>query len=268
MGHINSIESDLDIDLESGGNTSEEDGSKDLSLRSEHALYLLNRTWSGSEGFNGDARGGDGLSLYDEVLSSGQISAENVTMSSEELGEEMVNFLQKKWAKEKRRKLNSEKPPKPPRPPGGPSLDAADMKLVKEISELTMMKRQRTARMKALKKVKAEKKKSSLSNVFAMVVTVLFCLVIIFQGLEGLLRFEPHDGNTHASYFFILVMLGTLPKRGKTYKVFWVLVHNKQTSAVKTSISFLCAKKASYQLLGTHNQQNVNDRDKIIKKDV
>ncbi|KAK3034049.1 hypothetical protein RJ639_034274 [Escallonia herrerae] len=61
----------LDIDLESGGNTSEEDGSKDLSLRSERALYLLNRTWSGSEGFNGAARGGDGLSSYDEVLSSG-----------------------------------------------------------------------------------------------------------------------------------------------------------------------------------------------------
>ncbi|KAK3022759.1 hypothetical protein RJ639_046722 [Escallonia herrerae] len=182
MGHIDSIGSDCDIDLESGGNTSEEDGSKDLSLRSDHAMYLLNRTWSGSEGFNGAARCGDGLSFYDEVLSSGQISAENVTMSSEELGEEMVNFLQKKWAKEKRRKLNSEKPPKPPRPPGGPSLDAADMKLVKEISELTMMKRQRTARMKALKKVKAEKKKSSLSNVFAMAVTVLFCLVIIFQG--------------------------------------------------------------------------------------
>ncbi|KAK2991783.1 hypothetical protein RJ640_015517, partial [Escallonia rubra] len=58
---------DLDIDLESGGNTSEEDGSKDLSLRSERALYLLNRTWNGSKGFNGAARGGDGLSLYDEV---------------------------------------------------------------------------------------------------------------------------------------------------------------------------------------------------------
>ncbi|KAK3023322.1 hypothetical protein RJ639_043509 [Escallonia herrerae] len=213
MGHMDSIGSDLDIDLETGGNTSEEDGSKDLSLRSERALYLLNRTWSGSEGFNGAARGGDGLSLYGEG-SSGQISAENLMMSSKELGDEMANLLQKKWAKEKRRKLNSEKPPKPPRPPGGPLLDAADMMLVKEISELTMMKRQRTARMKALKKVKAEKKKSSLSNVFAMIVTVLFCLVIIFQ--------VRRDGGNRPII------------RGSVAKVFWVLVHNKQTSAVKT----------------------------------
>ncbi|KAL3641877.1 hypothetical protein CASFOL_012692 [Castilleja foliolosa] len=89
--------------------------------------------------------------------------------------------------KEKRFSMNAKKPPKPPRPPRGLSLDAADRKLIKEISELAMLKRARIERMKALKKMKAAKKaasgsSSSSGNLIALVFTLLFCLVIIFQG--------------------------------------------------------------------------------------
>jgi hypothetical protein len=68
-------------------------------------------------------------------------------------------------------------------------LDAADQKLIKEISELAMLKRARIERMKALKKVKATKA-SSNSNLFAMVFTILFCLVILFQGNNAHARFS------------------------------------------------------------------------------
>lgn len=86
--------------------------------------------------------------------------------------------------KEKRMSMSAKKPPRPPR---GLSLDAADQKLIKEISELAMIKRARIERMKALKKMKAAKAVSSASasssgNFIAMMFTILFCVVILFQG--------------------------------------------------------------------------------------
>ncbi|CAN1243346.1 hypothetical protein LINPERPRIM_LOCUS5647 [Linum perenne] len=86
---------------------------------------------------------------------------------------------------------SSKKSPKPPRPPQGPSLDAADIKLIKEISELAMLKRARIERIKALKKAKAAAKQSSTplgscnGNLFAIVLTVLFFIVIICQGMSS-----------------------------------------------------------------------------------
>ncbi|CAN1281686.1 hypothetical protein LINPERPRIM_LOCUS17814 [Linum perenne] len=103
-----------------------------------------------------------------------------------------VDELQKSLCgneKQQRRKSSSphKKSPKPPRPPRGPSLDAADIKLIKEISELAMLKRARIERIKALKKAKAAKASSASStgNLFAMVFTVLFFLVIICQGMSS-----------------------------------------------------------------------------------
>ncbi|KAK3183006.1 hypothetical protein Dsin_030292 [Dipteronia sinensis] len=75
--------------------------------------------------------------------------------------------------------------PKPPKPPRVPSLDAADQKLIREISELAMLKRASVERMRALRKTKAAKQSSSNSNLFAMVFTMIFCLVIIFQGMSS-----------------------------------------------------------------------------------
>ncbi|KAK9292978.1 hypothetical protein L1049_020960 [Liquidambar formosana] len=57
------------------------------------------------------------------------------------------------------------------------------MKLVREISELAMLKRARVERMKALKKMRAHKASSSTSNLFAMIITILFIFVIIYQGM-------------------------------------------------------------------------------------
>jgi len=89
---------------------------------------------------------------------------------------------------EKRKKTCNKKAPKPPRSPQAPSLDAADLKLIREISELAMLKRARIERMKALKKMKIAKassgpsSSSSTSSFLAMVFTVVFFVVIIFQG--------------------------------------------------------------------------------------
>ncbi|XP_041018350.1 uncharacterized protein LOC121260509 [Juglans microcarpa x Juglans regia] len=84
-------------------------------------------------------------------------------------------------------KKNARKPPKPPRPPKGPSiLDAADRKLVRELSELAMRKSARVERIKALKKIKVAKA-SPLNNsgLSAMVITLIFFLIITFQGLRS-----------------------------------------------------------------------------------
>lgn len=86
--------------------------------------------------------------------------------------------------REKRAKKGSKKkPPKPPRPPKSPSLDAADQKLMKEISEMAVLKRARMDRMRALKKMKNAKTAAApSSNLCALMTTVVFCILIIWQG--------------------------------------------------------------------------------------
>lgn len=117
----------------------------------------------------------DRASLGGNVSNSNGVSGETV------IARESNDDEGKKAVKEKHKKSNNKKPPKPPKPPRGPSLDSADLKLIKEISELAMLKRARIERMKALKKTKAAKQSTSNSSLFAMVFTLLFCLVI-FQG--------------------------------------------------------------------------------------
>ncbi|XP_023759194.1 uncharacterized protein LOC111907635 [Lactuca sativa] len=109
-------------------------------------------------------------------------------------GEHNTPLLEKTSLKEKRKIPHTKKAPKPPRPRKGPSLDTADLQLVKEIAEQTMKRRARVERLKALKKRRAAKSSSpsspssssssssSNSSLFAMAITVLFFLVIIFQG--------------------------------------------------------------------------------------
>ncbi|CAA0829419.1 Unknown protein [Striga hermonthica] len=89
--------------------------------------------------------------------------------------------------KEKCNSLTAKKPPKPPRPAKGLSLDAADRKLIKEISELARMKRARVGR---TKKMKAAKEHSSFAvpfgvNLIAVVFTIIFCIVVIYQGCHS-----------------------------------------------------------------------------------
>lgn len=98
-------------------------------------------------------------------------------------------IVEKKHGKEKRNNTKYKKAPKPPRPPKGPSLDAADVKLIKELSALAMKKRARSEQMKAMKKMKEAKSSSSSSSlilknssVSALVITILFFVIILFQG--------------------------------------------------------------------------------------
>ncbi|PIA46319.1 hypothetical protein AQUCO_01500082v1 [Aquilegia coerulea] len=175
-------EKNVVVDLESGGTPSEDEGNKDPASSVRQAKKYLGRVWSGIISL--DESNKDEHSLFSNSVSNS--SMENANKSSG--GEENVNLLLKKSAKEKWKK-RTEKPPKPPRPPGSPSLDAADQKLVREISELAMLNRVRVERLKAQKKNRAAKASSSSSSsnssLCAMIVTLLFCLIIIFQGLLG-----------------------------------------------------------------------------------
>ncbi|XP_060197698.1 uncharacterized protein LOC132626739 [Lycium barbarum] len=95
------------------------------------------------------------------------------------------NSVEKKKLKDKRKSTSAKKPPRPPR---GLSLDAADQKLIEEIAELTMIKRARIERIKALKKLKAAKASSTSSStgsVLAFLFTVIFFLVLCFQGMSS-----------------------------------------------------------------------------------
>ncbi|KAI7725625.1 hypothetical protein M8C21_005382 [Ambrosia artemisiifolia] len=94
---------------------------------------------------------------------------------------------------------------KPPRPPRPLSLDAYDQKLIKELAELAMIKRARVERMKALKQKKNSKISSSSSSshgsVFAMIFTIIFFLVILFQGHNSgvTIQATPQTGQVKAA---------------------------------------------------------------------
>ncbi|XP_077225035.1 uncharacterized protein LOC143858263 [Tasmannia lanceolata] len=183
MGSTVPRERDLSIDLESGGTTSEEEGSKDTVSSIKQTKKLLGRVWSGFVSFDGSVKGEDRIKTCNNFSNSPKVSIACVPfLTYQKLGvEEKTSLVEKDMRKEKPKK--KKKPPKPPRPPKSPQLDAVDQKLVREINELTMLKRARTERMKALKKMKAAKAASLNSNMCAMFVTVIFCLVIILQGV-------------------------------------------------------------------------------------
>lgn len=177
MGRSDSKESNLVIDLESGGTSEEEGCGHPSSYGSIPVKKTLGRAWSGFVGFDGCVRSADGISICKTEVNYGMESLAGG------LGEQRMEFVGKKRNQEKLKKMGFKKPPKPPRPPRRPLLDATDMKMVREISELAMMKRARVERMKALK-LKMEKTSSSSStNLIAMIITVLFCFILIFQGI-------------------------------------------------------------------------------------
>ncbi|KAF5452223.1 hypothetical protein F2P56_027250 [Juglans regia] len=187
MDHLTPIKRDFEGDIESGATVSNEDSSKALvSGSKKQASTLLDKICGGF--VDVPIKSEDRAGLCGNVLNCDGFYPENVKTVSNKIleGEETVDYAEKTPVKEKRKKMSNKKPPKPPRPPRGPSLDAADQKLIKEISELAMLKRARIERMKALKKMKAAKSSSSnSSSIFAMVLTILFCLVILFQGMSS-----------------------------------------------------------------------------------
>lgn len=184
MDRIELKTSDSEIDLESGENTSEDD--RISGSHATGAKKLLGRAWSGLFQVDKTKQCPNGSKFYKKV--SGSCNDLAVNLDNEmfnKVESELLNFVDKKMVKEKRKKISYKKPSKPPRPPKGPSLDAADIKMVREFCELAALKRKRIERMKTLRNVKTEKGSSFNGNLFAMLITVLFCFVIISQGLLG-----------------------------------------------------------------------------------
>ncbi|KAJ0014974.1 hypothetical protein Pint_19570 [Pistacia integerrima] len=177
-----STESDSAADLENGKKRSGDDEkSKELGCNGRHLKRISKREQSVVRGPNADVKGDDGLGKNKNVLGS----SDSMESLDGEVGEEAMSLGKKKMMVEKGKKSSFNKPPKPPRPPGSPSFDEADMMLVREISELARQKQARIGRIKALKRRRVDRASSSVVNIFAMIITVMFCFVIIFQGILG-----------------------------------------------------------------------------------
>lgn len=177
-------EKELFVDLESGVTSSGEESCNDH----VSANATFDRVWSGVFVFDGLGRGEreSETNSYSSSSGFGRGESKHVELLIEKSsGEysELATLVENNIAEEKLKKTNVRKPTKPPRPPKGPTLDLADQKLVREITELAMRKRARTKRMQAFKKMKASKSSSTRNSVYALIITVLFCLVLIFQGI-------------------------------------------------------------------------------------
>lgn len=161
---------DFVIDLEMCNSTSEETSSPQPIISADKV---------GKRFFNNDQQ----LIKTENGLSNVKDDHEHVTVFIDH----KVKCLEAKNSVEKKDKRKSTSAKKPPRPPRGLSLDAADQKLIKEIAELAMIKRARIDRIKALKKMKASStSSSSTSSLLAFLFTVLFFLVLCFQGNDDL----------------------------------------------------------------------------------
>ncbi|KAI7992865.1 hypothetical protein LOK49_LG12G00967 [Camellia lanceoleosa] len=192
MDRMDSEERDLLIDLESGRIISEEGSSQGAVLGNRQVKNAFNTVVSGFLGLNRSVGGESGVNSYSNLGETSKSGAGNVEgllgSSSGEVSGEHMAIVEKKHGKEKRKNTKYKKAPKPPRPPKGPSLDAADVKLIKELSALAMKKRARSEQMKAMKKMKEAKSSSSSSlisknsSVSALVITILFFVIILFQG--------------------------------------------------------------------------------------
>ncbi|KAI3872275.1 hypothetical protein MKX03_021397 [Papaver bracteatum] len=182
------------IDLESGGSEEEavviaNNKEQQQEPIASKARNLLDKVWNGILASSIDLITGGGGDGGKNTVSNGDLEnggeVDKRCLLQGGGGEDTLSPLlvvKKKESKKSKTKVSA---PKPPRPPRGPSLDAADQKLIREISELAMLKRARIERMRAHKKMKASKSASSNSNMYAMIITVMFCLVIIVQGLSS-----------------------------------------------------------------------------------
>ncbi|KAK2997139.1 hypothetical protein RJ639_024819 [Escallonia herrerae] len=191
MDHKESKQTGYVVDLESGVVGCQEEKNIGHSSGNRRTNNMLTRLPSGVLGFHGSAKGEcSSMNLLGSLGQSSEVPCENLELVIDKSlgghsGEVVPLLEEKKHMKEKRKMTNSTKAAKPPRPPKGPVLGITDLKLVKEMSEFAAKKRARIERMKALKQMKISKpaSSSSISSLSAMVVTLLFCLVIFFQGI-------------------------------------------------------------------------------------
>lgn len=164
-------ESDDVIDLEKGNTTLvNEEGS-----RVANATNLLSSVWNRFLSSNRSTKSEENVSSENHHL-NGEILVDKIYRVGGEVA------LGKQAVGKKPKKNSCKKPPKPPRAPRPPSLDAADQKLIRELSKMAVMKRARIERIKALKRTKNAKLPSFSSNMFAFIITICFCSVIIWQG--------------------------------------------------------------------------------------
>ncbi|ONI14782.1 hypothetical protein PRUPE_3G008100 [Prunus persica] len=183
-------EKGFELDLESGGSTSEEDASLELVSSKGPKKKFLSSDLGGLQSSNESVVCTCGIESSSSSEKSGEVTNDSVELLIERNSEVEENqghmtLAEKTSENEWRRKTNSRNAPKPPRPPRGPSLDAADQKLVREITELAKRKRARIEQRKAAKKMKASKSSSLQSGISAMIITLLFFFVIIFQGISS-----------------------------------------------------------------------------------
>ncbi|KAE9618841.1 hypothetical protein Lalb_Chr02g0146911 [Lupinus albus] len=192
-----SREKDVEFDLESGGNTSEEDSGNNLCV-SEREPKSSAFPWSlnGMLNFDGSDKHQSRVELCSKLIKSDDVMAVGDNDDLELLVDKGLEHVQDQEkishlsnGDHKGKLNNPRKTPKPPLPPRGPSLDAGDQKYVKELAELALRKRARIKKMKATRKMKAIKSlpssSSSYANLSAMAITVFFFLVIIFQGIKS-----------------------------------------------------------------------------------
>lgn len=130
----------------------------------------------------------DSKSLNDQDhfvdLESGASESDDAVDSLDNSSSSIETSLMQKLGIESSKEKSRRKPSKPPRPPKSALPVVIDQKLVKEISERAMLKRAKFARMKAFRKKKNGKKSSSNGYLFALVITVLFCIIIVWQGMH------------------------------------------------------------------------------------
>lgn len=202
-------EKEFEFDLESGGGTCEEDASLDVVSSKRPKDKFLGRVLGGLMNSNESIMFTCGIVSSTSSEKSGEVSNVSVELVVERNseGEESqghMTLAEKACENDRPRKTNSRNASKPPRPPKPPSLDAADQKLVREIIELAKRKRARIEKMKIAKKIKASKSSSLHSGTSAMLITLLFFFVIIFQGKICLSAF---NWALFLPVFFLYVIL-------------------------------------------------------------
>lgn len=172
------MEGNLEVDIESGNFPLEPESSISTSSESD---TIMTRACDGFSNFDG-LRGEGSEESSSFVPNSGGVICKDVNVTIEKNSgiecRDHLAFEEKGYSKQK--KPYSNKHSKPPRPPKGPLLNASDMMLVKKISEIAVKKRER---IRALKKMKGAKSSSYGCTIVAMVITVLFFIFIIIQGL-------------------------------------------------------------------------------------
>ncbi|KAK6937250.1 hypothetical protein RJ641_030758 [Dillenia turbinata] len=229
-----SREKEFELDLESGGTTSEDVTKVGSVSGSRQPKKLLSKVVSGVLNFDGRVDDESGVNSSGSSSNLGVLAEENVELlidksSGGEESREQLALMEKKCMKERCKRTNPRKPAKPPRPPRGPTLDAADQKFVREMSELAMKKRARIERMKALKKMKAAKSSSSDGSLSAMIITVLFFLIILFQEFRNGLLFAGIRSRSN-----LTVTFHGSPESAATTRGF-VTVHYFSTPAANES---------------------------------